>query len=45
MYKKYNIINGQTNGQVQEKAVSDLTYQEVKSDQDHIRYLKILNNI
>ena len=33
MYKIYNLIVGQTNKQLQEKAASDATFQAVKTDQ------------
>ena len=45
MHKIYNLIFGQTNEQFHEKAALDATYQDVKADQDPIRYLKILNNL
>ena len=43
MHKIYNLIVGQTNEQLQEKATPDATLQAVKSDQDPISYLIILN--
>ena len=45
MHKIYNLIVGQTNEQLQEKAVSDATFQGVKTDRDPIGYLMILKKI
>ena len=45
MHKIYNLIVGQTNEQLQEKAESDATFQAVKTDQDPIGYLMILKKI
>ena len=45
MHKIYNIIAGQKNKQLQKKAASDATFQVVKTDQDPIGYLMILNRI
>ena len=45
MHKIYNLILGQTNEQLQEKAASDATLQAVKTDRDPIGYLMILKNI
>ena len=45
MHKIYNIIIGQTNEQLQEKAESDATFQAVKTYQDPIGYLMILKRI
>ena len=45
MHKIYNIIVGQTNKQLQEKAVSDATFQVVNTDQDPIGYLIILKRL
>ena len=45
MHKIYNLIVGQTNKQIQEKAASDATFQAVKTDQDPIVYLIILKMI
>ena len=45
MHKIYNLIVGQTNEQLQEKAASDATFQAVKTDQDPIGYLMILKKI
>ena len=45
MYKIYNLIVGQTNEQLQEKAASDATFQGVKTDQDPISYLIMLKRI
>ena len=45
MQKIYNLIVGQTNEQLQEKAASDATFQAVKTDQDPIGYLMILKRI
>ena len=45
MHKIYNLIVGQTNEQLQYRAASDATFQEVKTDQDPIGYLMILKNI
>ena len=45
MHKKYNIIVGQTNKQLQEKAESAATFQEVKTDRDPIGYLMVLKSI
>ena len=45
MHKIYNMIVGQTNEQLQEKAASDATFQAVKTDQYPIGYLMILKRI
>ena len=45
MHKIYNIIVGQKNEQLQEKAESDTTFQAVKNDQYPIGYLMILNRL
>ena len=45
MHKIYNIIVGQTNEQIQEKAASDATFQTVNTDQYLIGYLMILKRI
>ena len=45
MNKIYNLIVGQTNEQLQEKAESDATFQAVKTDRDPIGYLMILKRI
>ena len=45
MHKIYNLIVGQTNEQLQEKAASDATSQVVKTDRDPIGYLMILKRI
>ena len=45
MQKMYNLIVGQTNEQLQEKAASDATFQAVKTDRDPIGYLIILMKI
>ena len=45
MHKIYNLIVGQTNEQLQYRAASDATFQEVKTDQDPIGYLMILKRI
>ena len=45
MHQIYNLIVSQTNEQLQEKATPDATFQAVKSDQDPIGYLIILNRI
>ena len=45
MHKIYNLILGQTNEQLQEKAESDATFQAVKNDRDPIGYLMILKKI
>ena len=45
MQKIYNIILGQTNEQLQDKAASDTTLQAVKTDRDPIVYLMILKSI
>ena len=45
MHKIYNLIMGQTNEQLQEKAASDATFQAVKTDRDPIGYLMILKKI
>ena len=45
MHKIYNMIVGQTNKQLQEKAASDATFQAVKTDQYPIGYLMILKRI
>ena len=36
MHKIYNLIVGQTNEQLKEKAASDATFQAVKTDRDRI---------
>ena len=43
--KVYNLIVGQTNEQLQEKAMADSTFQAVKTDQYPIVYLMILKMI
>ena len=43
MHKIYNIFVVKKNEQLQEKAVSDATFQAVKTDQYPIGYLMILN--
>ena len=45
MHKIYNLIVGQTNEQLQDKAESDATFQAVKTDQDPIGYLMILESL
>ena len=45
MHKIYNLIVGQTNEQLQEKTLSDATFQVVKTDRDPIGYLMILKKI
>ena len=45
MHKIYNIIVGQTDEQLQDKAVSEATFQAVKTDQYPIGYLMILQRI
>ena len=45
MHKIYNLIVGQTNEQLQEKAALDATFQAVKTDRDPIGYLMILKKI
>ena len=45
MHKIYNLIVGQTNEQLQEKAASDATFQAVKTDGHPIGYLMILKGI
>ena len=45
MRKIYNLIVGQTNEQLQEKAASDATLQAVKTDRDPICYLIILKKL
>ena len=45
MHKIYNLIVGQTNEQLKEKAVSDATFQAVKTDLYLIGYLMILKRI
>ena len=45
MHKIYNLIVGQKNEQLQEKAASNATFQAVKTDQDPIGYLMILKKI
>ena len=45
MHKIYNLIVGQTNEQLQEKAASDATFQAVETDRDPIDYLMILKKI
>ena len=42
MHTIYNLIVVQMNEQLQEKAASDTTFQDVKTDQDPIGYLMIL---
>ena len=45
MHKIYNLIVGQRNEQLQEKAASDATFQMVKTDRDPKGYLMILKKI
>ena len=45
MHKIHNLIVGQTNEQLQEKAASDATLQAIKTDQDPIGYRIILKKI
>ena len=45
MHKIYNLIVGQTNEHLQDKAASDATFQAVKTDRDPIGYLMILKRI
>ena len=45
MHKIYNLIVGQTNEQVEEKAASDATFWAVKTDRDLIGYLVILKRM
>ena len=45
MHKIYNLIVGQTNEELQEKAASDATFQAVNTDRDPIGYLMILKKI
>ena len=45
MHKIYNLIVGQTNEELQEKAAPDATFQVVKTDLDPIGYLLILKKI
>ena len=45
MHKIYNLIVGQTNEQLQEKAESDAIFQAVKTDRDPIGYHMILKKI
>ena len=45
MHKIYNLIVGQTNEQLKEKAASDATFQAVKADWDPIGYLIILKSV
>ena len=45
MHKIYNLILGQTNEQLLEKAASDATFQAVNTDRDPIGYLMILKRI
>ena len=45
MHKIYDLIVGQTNEHLQEKAVSDATFQAVKTDRDPIGYLMILKRL
>ena len=45
MHNIYNIILGQTTYQLQDKAASYATFQEVKSGQDLIGYLMILKKL
>ena len=45
MHKIYNIIAGQKNKQLQEKAGSDANFQAVKTDQYPIGYLIILKRL
>ena len=45
MHKIYNLIVGQKNEQLQEKAASDTNFQAVKTDQYPIGYLMILKRI
>ena len=41
----YNLIVGQMNEQLQEKAATDATFQAVNNDQDPIGYLMVLKRI
>ena len=45
IHKIYNLIVGQTNEQVPEKAASDATFQAIKTDRDPIGYLMIMKRI
>ena len=45
MHKIYNLIVGQTNKQLQEKAAPNATYQEVKTDWDPIGYLNTIKKL
>ena len=45
MQNIYNLIVGQTNEQLKEKAESDATLQAIKTDRDPIGYLVILKKI
>ena len=45
MHNIYNLIVGQKNEQLQEKAASDATLQAVKTDRDPIGYLMILKRL
>ena len=45
MHKIYNLIAGQKNEQLQEKAALDATFQAVKTDRDPVGYLMILKRL
>ena len=45
MHKIYNLIVGQTDEQLKEKATSDATFQAIKADQYLIGYLMILKRL
>ena len=45
MHKIYNIIVGQTNEKLQEKAEFDATFHAFKTGRDHIGYLVILKKL
>ena len=45
MHKIYNLIVGQTNEQLQEKAASNTTFQAVKTDRYPIVYLMIMKRL
>ena len=45
MHEIYNLIVGQTNEQLQEKAALEAAFQAIKTDQDPIGYLMILKMI
>ena len=45
MHKIYNLVVGKTNEQLREKAVSDATFQEVKTEWYPIGYLMILKSL